>query len=66
MIATAVIMAIAFVSIFFVVQRTVIRNLDNDLSYEAKKHTGEIKIKGDSILFKNKAEWEEREHREIH
>lgn len=66
MIATAVIMAIAFVSIFFVVQRTVIRNLDNDLSYEAKKHTGEITITGDSILFKNKAEWEEREHREIH
>ena len=65
MIATAIIMAVAFGAIYFIVQQTVFRNLDNDLSYEAKKHTGEIKLIGDSILFNNKAEWEEREHREI-
>lgn len=65
MIATASIMAIAFGAIYFIVQETVIRNLDNDLSYEAQKHTKEIKIIGNRIVFKNKAEWEEREHREI-
>ncbi len=65
MIATAIIMAVVFGLIFFIVKGAVLRNLDNDLSYEAEKHTGEIKIIGDSIQFINKAEWEEREHREI-
>lgn len=65
MIATAIIMAIVFGTIFFIVKAAVLRNLDNDLSYEAEKHSGEIKIIGDSILFINKVEWEEREHREI-
>lgn len=65
MIATAIIMAVVFGAIYFIVQQTVIRNLDNDLSYEAHKHTDEIKIIGNQIKFKNKAEWEEKEHREI-
>lgn len=65
MVATATIMALVFSSIFFIVKETVLRNLDNDLSYEAKKHTDEIKLNGDSIQFINKTEWEEREHREI-
>jgi len=65
MIATAIIMAVAFGAIYFIVHQTVINNLDEELSYEANKHSGEIKIKNDSIAFKNKAEWEEREHREI-
>ncbi|MDW7694721.1 ATP-binding protein [Flammeovirgaceae bacterium SG7u.111] len=65
MVATAVIMAIVFGIIYFVVQTTVWNNLDNDLSYEAEKHTKEIKISGDSLEFLNKREWEEREHREI-
>ena len=65
MAATAIIMAVAFSAIYFIVQETVMRNLDNDLSIEAEKHTDEIKIIGDSIQFKNKTEWEEREHREI-
>ena len=65
MIATAIIMAIAFGAVYFIVTQTVINNLDNDLSFEANKHSGEIKIKGDSIVFKNMTEWEEREHREI-
>ncbi|NEN25041.1 HAMP domain-containing protein [Cryomorpha ignava] len=64
MIATAIIMAIAFGAIYFIVHKTVYSNLDNDLSYEAHKHTGEIKIMGDTIVFRNKAEWEEKEHRE--
>uniref|UniRef100_UPI00404B5DC3 sensor histidine kinase n=1 Tax=Fulvivirga sp. TaxID=1931237 RepID=UPI00404B5DC3 len=65
MVATAIIMAVAFGAIYFLVQETVLRNLDNDLSYEAERHSGEINIIGDSIQFNNKAEWEEREHREI-
>lgn len=65
MIATAVIMAIAFGATYLIVQQTVIRNLDSDLSYEANRHNGEIKVIGDTLVFKNKAEWEEKEHREI-
>ena len=65
MIATAIIMAATFGSVFFIVKQTVINNLDNDLTYEAYKHTDEVRITGDSILFLNKAEWEEKEHLEI-
>ncbi len=65
MIATAITMAVAFGAIYLAVSETVFRNLDNDLSYEAHKHIGEVKMEGDSIRFKNKAEWEEREHREV-
>jgi signal transduction histidine kinase len=65
MIATALIMALAFTVVYFVVQETVYQNLDHDLSFEAEKHSGEIKIVGDSIKIKNKKEWEEREHREV-
>lgn len=65
MIATAINVAVVFSVVFFVVQETVYHNLDNDLTYEAEKHTDEIKILGDSIHFINKAEWAEIEHREI-
>lgn len=65
MIATAIITAIAFSAIYVIVQQTVIRNLDNDLYYEARRHSSEIKILGNTLAFKNKAEWEEKEHREI-
>ncbi len=65
MIATAIIMALVFGFVYFMVRETVFRHLDHDLSFEAEKHTTEIKVTGDSIMFANKAEWEEREHREI-
>ena len=65
MIATAVVMAFVFGTIYFIVKETVFNNLDADLSYEAEKHTEEIKIQENNIIFKNKAEWEEREHREL-
>lgn len=64
MIATAIMMTLVFAAIFFSIYKTVWENLDNDLYYEAKKHTGEIQVVGDSIKFINKAEWKEREHRE--
>ncbi len=65
MIATAVIMGVAFVVVYFVVEGAVYQNLDNDLSFEAEKHTGEIIIVGDSVKIKNKKEWAEREHGEV-
>lgn len=65
MMATALIMSVAFTAVYFVVKGVVYQNIDNDLSYEAEKHTEEIKIVGDSIKIKNKKEWEEREHREL-
>jgi signal transduction histidine kinase len=65
MIATAIIAAIAFGTVYLVVQKTVLKNLDDDLSFEAKKHTHEITILADSIRFKNMAEWKEREHTEV-
>ncbi|UII26022.1 HAMP domain-containing histidine kinase [Fulvivirga maritima] len=58
-------MAILFGAIYYSVYQTVMRNLDSDLSYEAHKHYGEIKVADESIQFINKAEWEEREHTEV-
>ena len=65
MVATAIIMALVFGVIYFVVKTTVLSHLDNDLSYEAEIHSGEIRFIGDSLQFINKTEWEEREHHEI-
>lgn len=65
MIATAIIMAVAFTAVYFVVKGVVYQNIDSDLSFEAEKHSEEIKVVGDSIKIKNKKEWEEREHREV-
>lgn len=64
MIATAIVVAVLYGVLYFTVKGTVYQNLDSTLSYEANKHTKEIKFVGDSIYFINKAEWEEREHRE--
>ncbi|MEQ6122284.1 ATP-binding protein [Reichenbachiella sp. MALMAid0571] len=65
LIATSIIIAVVFCTVFFIVKKTVYQNLDQDLSFEANKHTAEVEIHGDSISFINKAEWEEREHKEI-
>jgi signal transduction histidine kinase len=65
MIATAIIMAIAFSASYILVKKTILNNLDKDLSYEAHKHTHEIVLFKNTLAFKNKAEWEEKEHREV-
>lgn len=65
MVATAIVIAIVFFIIYLIVSTTVFFNLDRNLSFEAHKHTQEIWIRGDSILFVNKSEWLEREHTEI-
>lgn len=64
MIAFTIIMAFVFSFVYFSVKKTVYSSLDQDLTFEANKHLSEVHIKNDSIQFINKAEWEEREHKE--
>ena len=64
-VATAIIAALAFFTVFLSVKKTVYSNLDKELSYQAQIHSKEIIIENDSIHFMNKAEWAEREHREV-
>ncbi|MCB0510004.1 MAG: HAMP domain-containing histidine kinase [Chitinophagales bacterium] len=64
MLASAVIIFTVYAMLYWVVQITAKSSLDQDLNYEAKKHTTEIEISDTSIHFINKAEWEEHEHRE--
>jgi signal transduction histidine kinase len=66
MLATAIIIAVVFSIVYLIVQKAVYKNLDNVLTFEARKHTKEIKIKENILYFTNKAEWEEIEHREVH
>jgi signal transduction histidine kinase len=66
MLATAIIIAVVFSIVYLIVQKAVYKNLDYVLSFEARKHTKEIKIKKNILYFTNKAEWEEIEHREVH
>ena len=65
MTATALVIAVVFLSVYVVVRATVIANVDADLSYEANKHTTEVLFTKDTVMFAGKDEWEEREHREI-
>ena len=65
MTATAFVMGIVFLIIYLIVRTTVFYSVDRNLSFEAQKHAQEIWIRGDSILFMHKGEWEEREHNEI-
>ncbi|RMG30398.1 MAG: HAMP domain-containing protein [Bacteroidetes bacterium] len=65
MLATASVMGLVFLVIYVVVHTVAYQELDNDLAYEAHKHTKEIRLANDSMLFINKLEWMEREHREV-
>lgn len=65
MLATAIIIAVVFTTVYFIVQQTVYQNLDKDLSFEANKHITEIAITDTDVHFLNKDEWEENEHREV-
>ena len=65
MLATAIIIAVVFTTVYFIVQQTVYQNLDNDLSFEANKHITEVAITDTNVHFINKDEWEENEHREV-
>ena len=65
MVATAILVALVFLTVFFSVKGTVYSNLDKDLTFEANKHSSEIGIRNDSIYFLNKAELIEREHTQV-
>ena len=63
--ATAIVVATVFGIVYFIVQQTVYKNMDADLSFEANKHTKEILFTEKGIRFINKGEWEESEHKEV-
>ncbi|MBX2962218.1 MAG: HAMP domain-containing histidine kinase [Cyclobacteriaceae bacterium] len=63
--ATALLVALVFVTIFMVIRNLVYTDLENILSYEAVKHQKEIMVESGRIRFINRAEMEEREHREV-
>ncbi|GAB2475829.1 hypothetical protein GCM10011375_22540 [Hymenobacter qilianensis] len=62
MLATAALVAAAYLVVFVVVCHQVYTYLDANLRYEVAKHLGEIAITGSKIRFSDRGEWEEREH----
>ncbi|MBI1286272.1 MAG: HAMP domain-containing protein [Flavobacteriales bacterium] len=65
MIATALVIAVVFASVFFIVRATVLNNVDNDLTKEASRHLMEIQVVKGRVQFADEEEWEELEHHEI-
>ena len=65
MTATALVIAVVFVSVFLIVQTTVISNVDRDLAKEAQRHLTEIDVVDGNVRFADSEEWEELEHHEI-
>ena len=64
--ATALIIALIFIAIYFIVHRTVYSHLKDDLDSELKELNNSIVIYNDSeIVFANPFEWEEGEHTQI-
>lgn len=64
-VATAIVVATVFLIILLIIRTTVFYNIDKELTFEAEKHSNEIRIQNDSIRFINILEWTEREHREV-
>ncbi len=63
--ATAALVAAAYLLVFGVVHHRVYTDLDANLRYEVAKHMQEVSLEGRTIRFAHKDEWEEREHREV-
>lgn len=61
---TAALILAAYLVVFGVVYQQVYRDLDANLRFEAAKHMGELTTSL-PLRFANKAEWQEREHREV-
>lgn len=64
MIATALIIAMAFACVYIIVRKTVYDNLDYELKHQATIHSKQVTRISNGLRFVNKLEWEEREHRE--
>ncbi|MBF9239938.1 HAMP domain-containing protein [Hymenobacter sp. BT683] len=65
MLATAALVAAAYLVVLLVVRHQVYADLDARLRFEAAKHLGEVGIANGTIRFAHKEEWEEQEHREV-
>ncbi|MBK7632288.1 MAG: HAMP domain-containing protein [Ignavibacteriales bacterium] len=64
--ATAMMIAIIFIAIYLIVQKTVFSHLKDDLDSELKELNSTIIMYNDSsLVFANPLEWEEGEHRQI-
>ncbi len=64
MLATAIIIAVVYCVVFFIVQRTVYYHIDSNLALEAQRHATEV-LSHKDIHFMNKQEWEQKEHQEL-
>lgn len=66
LVATALIIALIFIAIYFIVQKTVYSHLNDDLDSELKELQNSIVVYNDSIIvLANPFEWEEGEHKQI-
>ena len=65
MLATAALVAAAYLVVFLVVRQQVYADLDASLHYEAALHLREVTMHEQHIHFSHKGEWEEREHRVV-
>ncbi|MGA9293121.1 MAG: ATP-binding protein [Ignavibacteriaceae bacterium] len=63
--ATAVLILILFITIYYVVHKTVYTHLDNDLKAESSEVFKGIVILNDKFIFANPYEWTEKEHSQI-
>lgn len=65
MMAAAIITAIAFIAIYFVVYLSSYRHLDDDIRTEKEEVFRSLDLRKDSVILKKMPEWEEAEHQEI-
>lgn len=63
--ATAALVAAAYLVVWGVVRHRVYLDLDANLRFEAAKHMAELRVMGGTLRFGNRSEWEEREHLEV-
>jgi signal transduction histidine kinase len=63
--STALLVAVIFFVIYYVVSLTVFNGLQKDITFEADKHFYEVGVKDGAPYIADKAEWFEREHQEL-
>lgn len=62
---TAILVAVIFGLIYYIVSATVFTRLEKDLRYELQKHIYEVGVQKSGPYFADRAEWLEREHGEL-
>ncbi|SKB43121.1 sensor histidine kinase [Dyadobacter psychrophilus] len=63
--STALLVTVIFFVIYYVVSLAVFNGLQKDIIFEADKHFYEVGVKDGAPYIADKAEWFEREHREL-